>query len=221
MSGAPTVLTAGLAFDPDAHAYALDGVPVYGVTTILKLAGYVSSEWFDDFARDRGSAVHLAAHYDDLGDLDVARMDPRLEPYLDAWRLFRRETGYAPAVLNGDGLVASEFCVASRTYGFATTVDRVLERAEARGKPLRVLAEIKTGDPGDGAALQTAGQSLALEENGIFCARRMSVRLRPDGRYTVATYTEHTRDRNDFLAGLLVVRRRFGAPQASGKVATP
>ena len=40
------------------------------VTEVIRLAGLIDTAWLMDEARDRGSAVHMAAHYLDENDLE-------------------------------------------------------------------------------------------------------------------------------------------------------
>jgi hypothetical protein len=201
----PRILTPGLTFDEALHRYALDGLPVPGVTSILDAAGFVS-EWqtWSEEARDRGSAAHAATQYDDEGDLAEGSIDPLVVPYLEAWRRFRRETRFAPIYLK-DGGLCREVAVASSLYRFATTVDAV-GLLPGFGAPLTVV-EIKTGLPGEAAALQTAAHQLALEENGIRTLSRCAVQLSRDGRYRIHRYEDRANDRDDFIAALRVARR--------------
>ena len=82
-------------YDPATHTYKTDDVVRPGVTTILKKARLIDTDapWFDEYSRDRGTAVHLACELWDLGTLDESTLDPVLVPYLDGWRLFMAETG--------------------------------------------------------------------------------------------------------------------------------
>ena len=197
------ILTPGLTFDAEKHRYYLDGVRVPGVTSVLRGAGFIDDEWFTEEGRERGNAVHAATHFDDEGDLDETSVAPLVFPYLRAWRKFRRETGFMPLVLP-DGGLACELAVASRIYGFATTVDRVGFFVVPR---ILVVLEIKSGSLG-AAALQTAGQALALQENGVYIGSRFAVRLKPDGDYNLTPrFPDDLSDREDWCAALRVVRR--------------
>ena len=61
------------------------------VTQAIKLCGLIDAAWSDQYAMDRGTAIHEATALDDKGDLDESTVDPAVKPYLDGWRLFRRE----------------------------------------------------------------------------------------------------------------------------------
>lgn len=58
------------------------------VTEILRDAGLVSTEWFTDEARDRGTAVHAACQYLVEGDLDRDSLDPSVAPRLAQFERF-------------------------------------------------------------------------------------------------------------------------------------
>jgi PD-(D/E)XK nuclease superfamily protein len=93
-----------LTFDPVGHRYALEGVGLPSVTQVLQAVGIIDFSGIPQpillAARDRGSAVHAAAHYYNENDLDVeafAAEFPGYWPYLEAWITFRRESGFALA----------------------------------------------------------------------------------------------------------------------------
>jgi len=201
------ILTPGLSFDDELHTYTLDGEQVPGVTGAIEAAGFVSPFARDDEeAMARGVAVHAATHYDDEGDLAPDSVTEIVAPYLEAWRRFRRETGFTLPPLF-DGRIGCEVALASRVYRFATILDRLgfFPRANLT---LAVL-DIKTGSPGDAAALQTAAQMMLCIENNIPAAERFAVKLNDDGSYRLHHYkrSDYLRDRDDFLACLRVSRR--------------
>jgi len=61
------------------------------VTDILKRAGLVDASFFTEEARDRGSAVHAAAHYLDENDLDWSSVNPSVLPRLRQYQKFLDE----------------------------------------------------------------------------------------------------------------------------------
>lgn len=104
-------------FTEEGHIYILDGVILPSVTGILKAEGFVDDRFFDEYSRERGSIVHLATHYDDLGELDEGSLDPVIVPYVEAWRRFKRESGFV--------VCQSEIPMANLTYRFAGKPDAV------------------------------------------------------------------------------------------------
>jgi hypothetical protein len=104
-------------FNEDGHVYTLDGARLPSVTGILQDEGFIDNRFFDNYSRDRGTYVHLATHLDDSGDLDEATVDPFIMPYLEAWRRFKKESGFV--------VEQSEISLASRAYSYAGTIDRI------------------------------------------------------------------------------------------------
>jgi hypothetical protein len=166
-------VTAALKFDEGRHEYTLDGRPVPNVTRII--------DWMNSYAhvpteimnraRDIGTAVHLATALDDTDDLDVASIDPAVQPYLDAWRQFRADMSFKPMLV--------EKRVYSPTYGYAGTLDRA-----GLLQDMPALLDIKATAalmPANGP--QTAAYKQALMEQGYPGAAgmaRYTVRLCPD-----------------------------------------
>lgn len=59
------------------------------VTDILQAAGLVDPTWFTDDARDLGTAVHIACHYLDEGDLDWNSINPNVVLRVRQYQKFR------------------------------------------------------------------------------------------------------------------------------------
>ena len=160
-----------LTFDPVAHRYTFDGKPVPSVTTVLK-------PLYDFGAIDQavlaakaalGTAVHVATELDDADDLDEGSVHELVRPYLEAWRLFRRETGAT--------VVTSEQRVYHRVHRYAGTLDRVLSI-----NGVMHLTDIKTSvEIHAGVGPQTAGYLAALGDKNI--TQRAVVQLKPDGTF--------------------------------------
>jgi hypothetical protein len=76
------------------------------VTAILQASGLVDTSWFTDEARDRGSALHAAAHFLDEGDLDWESVDPSVLPRLRQYQKFLEEV--KPEILSIEESVVNE-----------------------------------------------------------------------------------------------------------------
>ena len=206
-----TVPTPGwLAYDPsEARAHTIDGRPAPSVTQILKTAR-LSSDFSmvaaDVLERKRaiGQAAHAATHYHDEGDLVVRSVDPQVEPYLEAWRLFRAERRFQPVLL--------ETVVASKVHHYIGRFDRLGTVDDNQW--VYVLLDMKTGDPdAGGAQWQLAAYEAALREMvpdlAPYTILRWSVQLRPDGTYNLEQYPKHGRtnrqDRHEFHAAACLV----------------
>ena len=178
-------------FDQPSHTYRAGGERVISVTQAISAAGLVDGRWFDDYSRDRGTAVHLACELWDKGTLDEDVLDPVIVPYLDGWRLFTAETG---AVWDMTGI---EQMVHSQVYRFAGKLDRI-----GTVNSRRTLVDIKTGIPQPWTALQLAAYAGAMGE--LIC--RMAVHLPGDGKYRITSYkmADQVRDFAVFHACLTV-----------------
>ncbi|HOD97842.1 MAG TPA: hypothetical protein PLT63_03610 [Syntrophales bacterium] len=123
-----TLLDAPVEFESDGHRY---GNGLESVTQILKAEQLIDTRFYDDWSRDRGSMIHLATHYDDMGELDEETLDPVIRPYLEAWRKFRKESGFVPEVI--------EVPMMSINYRYAGTPDRI---GQLPGKIKRAAVEL-------------------------------------------------------------------------------
>jgi hypothetical protein len=187
-----------LVFDPGPHEYRFDGQRVPSVTQILAATG-VSVD-FEELAgmshrlgaaisdkRGLGTALHADAHAYDDNDLDWSTVDPRVEPYLQAWVTFRKNSGLVP--------MRRERRVYNPIYRYAGTLDGIFAKDAATS----VLVDIKTGDPESaGAQFQLAAYQLAheLEPDHTTIHERWSVQLTP-GRSTPYRVTRYD-DWRDF-----------------------
>jgi len=188
-----------LRFDAATHAYTLDGVRIPSVTQLLEAAGLV--ELFGDaeqlaYARDRGTAVHVATELDDLGTLDESTVADEVWPYLRAWRKFRAEARFEPDRV--------EMQLAHPRLRYAGTIDRIGSMRRKRG-----LLDIKSGVPRPVTGVQLAGYGELAHEHGI-CrsnSERWAVHLSGDESYQLVRYA-NPRDRNAFMACLALYNWR-------------
>lgn len=141
-------------FDADKHEYWLAERRLPSVTEVLRNAGLVDATYFTQHARDRGTAVHAAVLYDDQRDLDEASLDPEVRPYLEQWRVFKREAGV--------GVITSEALVWSAVNEYAGTLDKYV-----RLLGQRVVIDIKTNNAPASVLEQLGGYSRAWREMGF------------------------------------------------------
>lgn len=189
---------AELAFDPIEHVYRLDGVVIPNVTRIL---GILDETWRVPAetlraAAELGTAVHAACEYDDLGTLDESSVDADVWGYLEGWRRFRAETGFAPELI--------EARVFHPKLRYCGTLDRV---GTLRGK--HALLDIKSGAKWASHGPQTAAYQAAYEaEGGAHVARvqaRYCLYLKSDGRYDLVPQ-KGKGDLSVFLAALTLTQ---------------
>lgn len=192
-----------LAFDAATHTYTLDGRVVPSVTQVLADT-VIDTTWFTEASRLRGSAVHVACHYDDEGDLKMETLPSSLLGYLDAWRSFRKDSRVE--------ILAVERRVFSKRFFYAGTLDRIVRFPGMKPNTVEII-DIKTGLPDRAAGLQMAAYSHALLEEETFpwviSPVRRAVQLFDDGRYKVHPYAD-LNDFTTFTACLAVYRFKKG-----------
>jgi hypothetical protein len=159
----------GLTFEAETHTYRFRGQVVPSVTQALEplqMLDGVSREALD-YARDRGSKVHLACHLYNMDTLDEAALDPALTPYLRGWQDFLTDTGFE--------ITSSEVPIYNRGLGYAGTPDVTGNYAGTTW-----VIDIKSGEVPSTVGAQLAAYQHALAKRP---RRRLCVQLLPDGRY--------------------------------------
>jgi hypothetical protein len=152
--------------------------------------------------RQIGVALDALIELDLKDDLLEESIDPALEGYVKAWRLFRREKNFVPIELQRP--------VYSKTFRFAGTPD-----AWGSLDGHAALIDWKTTYAMHPAvALQTAAYERAGHESTAGWPRNMrryGVQFKPDGTYNIVPY-ENKQDWGTFLSLLSVWnwRRRNG-----------
>lgn len=164
-------------FDPARHVYTVDGVRVPSVTQVLEAVGISDFSMVPpdrlQYAQDLGTAVHAATEAYDQDDLDYGSIAGTVvEPYLEAWSKFRKETGFVPRLIEARGVARA----GGQRYGYC--LDR---EGDLSGRP--TILDIKTGEPS-----RAWGPQLAAYEESQFLLdgqhrRRAVIRLRGDGNW--------------------------------------
>jgi hypothetical protein len=175
-----------LTFDEANHVYTLDGEAVPSVTQILKAEGFIDDSFYDEYSRDRGTAVHKAIHLHNNDDLDEESLDPVIAPYLEAWKKFKRETGLVVS--------ESEKAFASERYRFAGTIDVLGTFPDTTC----IILDIKTGGPAPWHGLQLSAYDILQWAVG---RKRYGVYLSGEGTYKLNQYKDR-QDREIFLSAL-------------------
>ena len=166
-----------LTFDEERHEYRFMGEVVPGVTSILKPLVDFSGIPRDVLAAkaDLGRRVHETCQFWDEDDLDEESVQADVEPYLKAWKLFRKTTGAQ--------VLQNERPVYEPLMNYAGTLDRVIQFDGAKW-----LIDLKTCFTTPlSAGPQTAAYLRALGDNTV--SRRAALRLRPDGTYRLDPLT--------------------------------
>ncbi len=179
-----------LTFDEEKHEYRVGGRILPSVTGILREMGFVDDSYFTEDSAARGTAVHKATELYDLGTLDEDSLDPRLVDYLEAWKRFRKETGFLPTSIEIHGW---------SKFGYAGTFDRI----GVTDKGDTVLLDIKSSMyVPDWIGLQLGGYLQIVAERMthkpfIPYEEIWSVHLSSGGLFKIERWEDR---RNDFLA---------------------
>lgn len=175
------MIAVDLQFDPVAHVYTVDGMPVPSVTQLLApIKPDFSMVPPDVLERKRqlGTEVHYACELDDEDDLDEDSVPAAVEPYLAAWRRFKADTG-AEVLMNEQRLFHP-------TLRFAGTLDRVVRVRSGDVYLIDLKASISM--PAS-YGVQLAGYQLLLDESALTTKlARKGLQLRDDGTYKLVPY---------------------------------
>ena len=191
-----------LTFDDKAHRYFWNGIPVPGVTTLLRpihnFDGVPASVLEE--ARRRGTYVHRMTELHDAGDLDeeALRRGPgaRYLGYLRAWKDFIEQHEVE--------IIESEergYC----SLGFAGTWDRWARLTYRRSRSV-AMVDIKTAHEASRAwGVQTAAyrRIKAGSDPAAALAPRFSVQLLPEGEFQLIAWN----DPNDWPTFEALLRR--------------
>jgi hypothetical protein len=173
-------------FDPKTHTYRIDGQVVPSVTQILKDVGLINTRFYDDYGADRGSKVHLAVHYYDMGELDEDTLDPALVPYLDGWKKFLKDTGWK--------VERSEDPIWHQSLLYAGTFDKVMRMSDKE----KAVVDVKSGAVEPAVRIQLSAYAEALGGSKL---RRYAVQLPGNRHYGLFPFEDKT-DRSIWLAAL-------------------
>jgi hypothetical protein len=194
-----------LIFDEVRHEYKYDGIPCLGVSKILELGGLTNygcvSEDVMRKAQQFGKHVHVACELFDKNILNLAKLDPALQPYLQAWINFCMEYDVE--------IVENERAIYSEMWKYAGTLDRIL-RMTWNGRRIFVVGDLKSSTTMSAAyPIQLNGYKIAAQTwLGIKLDGCVGVQLRPD-MTAKPTFYNDKRYENIFLSTLVNVRYRL------------
>ncbi len=184
-----------ISFDEANHLYALNGVPVPGVTSILTGLNLIDTKWFTPASRFRGKAVHAAIQFWLEDDLDWNSLSPGLVGYVRSAIRFIETIGLEVARV--------ETLLGSAVHGFCGTGDVI---GKVRGEP--TVPDWKSGEVLPVTGYQLSGYEICLrEENPALDRwRRIGVPLQKDGSLPKAVNFTESRDERRFLNALDLYR---------------
>lgn len=181
-------LPPGFAFDEAAHIYTLNERVLAGVTGSIRKAGHMGTavDFYTDFARERGTAVHHMLKLAQEDDLDESTIDERLAGYLAAWKNWKNAVRYMP-LLTEQPIYCAE-------PEFAGTLDSA---GILNGR--LVVLDLKTENYPAWARLQITAYMLAMDAAGLPAAQGIGLCLKGDGTFKVHPYEFSPRNRADWL----------------------
>lgn len=162
------------------------------VTAILNACGLRQwpacvSQADRDFYLNRGTQIHRVTEMYDAGTLDESSVDPRIQGFLDAWKLFRQQVG--------GKILAQEREVKNLKLGYQGRLDLVLGPCGVCGDI--TVVDKKTNQADDFTRLQLCGYRACLKYKRM---RRMAVSLFETGRYKCEVYDNDEMDVKTWLA---------------------
>lgn len=174
-------------FDPDRHLYLVQDRVVPSVTQVLHATG-LSADYStvapEVLERKRiiGGYVHSATQYLDEGSLDLATIDPEIQPYLTAYQRFIKESGFRPRLIEHRLVGNINGMLCGGTVDREGTMDAKLWIID-----LKCIERLYPS-----FALQTAGYELLLPKpvTPPFRYTRAVLQLKPNGSYKLTTYDD-------------------------------
>jgi hypothetical protein len=174
-------------FDPELHAFTVNGRPQPSVTQIINDCLGVNPFWTKE-GRDAGQATHKAIHYYAEGDLDFDSLAEETKPRLEAYVRFCEEHQWKPDLL--------EQPMYHPTLLYCGIPDQVqIDRA---------VLDLKNGPHMRQHSLQLSGYANFLPNPLRY--ERWTVQLLDTGKYKLEPYKkqEATADFNTFISMLNV-----------------
>ena len=183
-----------LTFEDKTHTYRWNGEVVKSVSKILKQSGEVNYDYISDDEREyvltRGKYVHLATELLDRDELDEDALKGTIKPYLEAYKLFKKRTGFKPLLIEYRGY--------HQKLKYAGTLDRV---GLMNGK--LVLIDFKSGVVAKWVRLQTAAYEAFLPPDFAVTARH-GLQLKKDGTYKLSRAWTDPSDFTVFQASIII-----------------
>lgn len=155
-----------LHLDQETHTYTVGDTVYPSVTQIIKAAGLIDDEWFNEEARERGELVHIATALYDRGQLNWEKVPDEIRGYVLGWIKFREESKCK--------IVSTERQFNSG-FGYCGTIDREITLNGRLG-----ILDIKTGQPQAWHGVQLGGYRIG---SGLHGVKTFSLYLSNRGTY--------------------------------------
>lgn len=176
-------------FDSVNHEYFLGDSQLPGVTSILKSAGIINTQFYTVAGRDRGTLIHESCEHLDRYEIDLNDLDEEIRPFVQAYKNFKEDTGFAPTMI--------ESPIYHSKLMYAGCLDRV---GILNGK--NVLIDLKSGVSPKWASLQLIAYKMACEDmfpslfNEQNLLSRLVLQLKSSGSYKLVEFSSDDDERD-------------------------
>jgi len=170
-------------FNPETHEYLYKGSKIPCVSDIVKFCKLQDFSQVPPAILERavqfGTNVHKTIELYDKDVLDFDALDEALRPPLEGWKSFVKDTGAK--------IIESELIVFSKKYGYAGTLDKIVEFHKGKYDGSRAVLDIKTKTKIDKAChLQVDGYLTAYnEEHKKKATCKLILQITKDGEYKI------------------------------------
>lgn len=142
------------------------------VSSILQAAALTDLRWVNQYALDRGTAIHDAILYHHEGTLDEDSLDPVVKPYLEQFKKF--------LAISGAKILASEQIVYDPIRNYAGKYDLLLKMNGSTW-----LIDVKTNTKPKAVEVQLAAYYSAMKPP----PRHMGCLVLKSDKFSLHTYT--------------------------------
>ena len=178
-------LLPGLEYDPERHAYKLNGISMPSVTTILLNLRGRTFYPANNSGANWGKSAHDHVYHYVKGMLDFKRLSDRMKPTIKGFQEGLDKLGVKIKV----GALG-EYLIYSKKFHFAGRFDFLFQVGDDD-----LLIDFKTGTPSEFESrltgLQLGGYAVALTEWKIVKPARLrlaELNVQPDGEIAIETY---------------------------------
>ena len=141
------------------------------VPRTTEICAILAPRWpVDEYYKNKGRLIHLITELEDRNELNESSVDPALKGYLDAYRRFKRESGWVT--------MGQEMSFFHRGYKYCGRADRT---GLFEGRHWDWVIDIKSGQPNEADTFQAPAYMFGLRNNGTEVQKCGDLYLRKNG----------------------------------------
>lgn len=187
-----------LTYDDQGRAF-WNGGRVPRTTEICRL---LAPRWeADEYYLHKGRLIHLITEWKDSGELDESSVDPNLAGYLEAYRRFKKVTGWRT--------LKTEISFFHRKYFYCGRADKY---GDFNGRSWVWIIDVKSGQPHEADELQAPAYLFGLKSQGYDGGKCADLYLRENGTFRFVEVKNPTDKFLKFLTGV----KKWGEQNGSG-----